>query len=84
MVYAVNDLTYTGTGNGEIDGAVFSRNIREYLVRRPSIQTRAANAAINYNCGYVRIPGGRDSRLTARRSRDLKTVADYSRSHSCS
>jgi len=57
MVYAVNDLTYTGTGNGEIDGAVFSRNIRD--TSSTTIDTNTGgNASINYNCGYVRNPGG--------------------------
>src|SRR6266849_2120639 len=50
MVYAVNDLTYTGTGNGEIDGAAFSRNIRD--TSSTTIDTNTGgNAAINYNCG---------------------------------
>ncbi len=57
MVYAVNDLTYTGTGNGEIDGAAFSRNIRD--TSSTTIDTNTGgNASINYNCGYVRNPGG--------------------------
>ncbi len=57
LVYVVNDLTYTGTGNGEIDGAVFSRNIRD--TSSTSIDTNTGgNAAINYNCGYVKNPGG--------------------------
>jgi Tfp pilus assembly protein PilX len=57
MVYVVNDLTYTGTGNGEIDGAVFSRNIRD--TSSTSIDTNTGgNASINYNCAYVKNPGG--------------------------
>ena len=57
MVYVVNDLTYTGTGNGEIDGAVFSRNIRD--TSSTTIDTNTGgNAAINYNCAYVKNPGG--------------------------
>jgi hypothetical protein len=57
MVYVVNDLTYTGTGNGEIDGAVFSRNIRD--TSSTTIDTNTGgNASINYNCGYVKNPGG--------------------------
>jgi Tfp pilus assembly protein PilX len=57
MVYVVNDLTYVGTGNGEIDGAVFSRNIRD--TSSTSIDTNTGgNASINYNCAYVKNPGG--------------------------
>ncbi len=57
MVYVVNDLTYVGTGNGEIDGAVFSRNIRD--TSSTTIDTNTGgNARINYNCGYVKNPGG--------------------------
>ena len=57
MVYVVNDLTYTGTGNGEIDGAVFSRNIRD--TSSTTIDTNTGgNASINYNCAYVKNPGG--------------------------
>lgn len=57
MVYTVNDLTYTGTGNGEIDGAVFSQNIRD--VSSTTIDTNTGgNAQINYNCNYASNPGG--------------------------
>ena len=57
MVYTVNDLTYVGTGNGEIDGAVFSQNIRD--VSSTSIDTNAGgNAQINYNCNFASNPGG--------------------------
>ena len=57
MVYTVNDLTYTGTGNGEIDGAVFSQNVRD--VSSTTIDTNTGgNAQINYNCNYASNPGG--------------------------
>ena len=57
MVYTVNDLTYTGTGNGEIDGAVFSQNARD--VSSTTIDTNTGgNAQINYNCNYASNPGG--------------------------
>ena len=55
VVYVVNDLTYTGTGNGEIDGAVISQNIRD--TSSTTIDTNTGgNASINYNCGYARNP----------------------------
>jgi Tfp pilus assembly protein PilX len=57
MVYTVNDLTYVGTGNGEIDGAVFSQNVRD--VSSTTIDTNAGgNAQVNYNCNYASNPGG--------------------------
>ena len=57
LVYVVNDLTYTGTGNGHIDGAVFSQNIRD--VSSTTIDTNTGgNAQINYNCNYASNPGG--------------------------
>ncbi len=57
MVYTVNDLTYVGTGHGEIDGAVFSQNIRD--VSSTTVDTNAGgNAQVNYNCAYVENPGG--------------------------
>lgn len=57
LVYTVNDLTYVGTGNGEIDGAVFSQNARD--VSSTTIDTNAGgNAQINYNCNYASNPGG--------------------------
>ncbi len=58
LVYVVNDLTYTGTGNGQIDGAVISQNIRD--TSSTSIDTNTGgNASINYNCGYATNPGGK-------------------------
>lgn len=57
MIYTVNDLTYVGTGHGEIDGAVFSQNARD--VSSTTIDTNTGgNAQINYNCNYASNPGG--------------------------
>jgi Tfp pilus assembly protein PilX len=57
LVYALNDLTYTGTGTGQIDGAVISQNIRD--TSSTTIDTNTGgNAQINYNCGYATNPGG--------------------------
>ena len=57
LIYSVNDLTYVGTGNGEIDGAVFSQNVRD--VSSTTIDTNTGgNAQINYNCNYASNPGG--------------------------
>lgn len=57
MVYVVNDLTYTGTGTGEIDGAVFTQNVRDTSSTTVDTNT-GGNASIIYNCRYVTNPGG--------------------------
>jgi hypothetical protein len=60
MVYAVNDLIYTGTGTGLIEGAVMSQNIRD--VSSTTIDTNTGgNSSIIYNCGYASNPGGQMS-----------------------
>jgi hypothetical protein len=57
LIYAVNDFTYTGTGTGQIDGAVVSRNIRD--TSTTSIDTNTGgNADIIWNCSYVKTGGG--------------------------
>jgi hypothetical protein len=57
MVYAVNDLIYTGTGTGLIEGAVMSQNIRD--ISSTTIDTNTGgNSSIIYNCGYASNPGG--------------------------
>jgi Tfp pilus assembly protein PilX len=57
LVYVVNDFTYTGTGTGQIEGAVLSRNIRD--TSTTSIDTNTGgNAAIVWNCSYVKNAGG--------------------------
>lgn len=57
LVYAVNDLVYTGTGTGLIEGAVISQNIRD--VSSTTIDTNTGgNSSIIYNCGYASNPGG--------------------------
>ena len=57
LAYATNDFTYVGTGTGEIDGAVVSRNIRD--TSSTTIDTNTGgNATIRYNCSYVKNGGG--------------------------
>jgi len=57
LVYAVNDLVYTGTGTGLIEGAVMSQNIRD--ASSTTIDTNTGgNSSIVYNCGYATNPGG--------------------------
>jgi hypothetical protein len=57
MVYAVNDLTYTGTGTGQIDGAVLSQNIRDTSSTTIDSNTNG-NASIYFNCNYAKTGGG--------------------------
>jgi hypothetical protein len=58
LIYAQNDVTLHGTGNGAIQGAVVSTN----RVDNPSTSvidaTDIGNAPISYNCRYVRNGGG--------------------------
>jgi hypothetical protein len=57
LVYATNDFTYTGTGTGQIVGAVVSRNIRD--TSSTTIDTNTGgNASIIYNCSYAKTGGG--------------------------
>lgn len=60
LTYAVNDLVYTGTGTGLIEGAVMSQNIRD--VSSTTIDTNTGgNSSIVYNCRYASNPGGQMS-----------------------
>jgi hypothetical protein len=57
LLYVLNDLSYTGTGNGRIDGAVISQNVRD--ISSTTIDTNAGgNARITYNCNYAKTGGG--------------------------
>ncbi len=57
MIYVLNDMTYTGTGTGQIDGAVITQNIRD--TSSTSIDTNTGgNAKINFNCNYAKTGGG--------------------------
>jgi hypothetical protein len=56
MIYVLNDMTYTGTGTGQIDGAILTQNVRD--ISSTTIDTNTnGNAAIYYNCGYARTGG---------------------------
>ena len=57
LVYAVNDLVYQGVGNGMIEGAVISQNIRD--VDSTTIDTNTGgNSTIVFNCNYASNPTG--------------------------
>jgi hypothetical protein len=54
--YAVNDLTYTGTGTGQIVGAMMSQNIQD--TSSTTIDTNTGgNASIVYDCAKARGAG---------------------------
>lgn len=55
LVYAMNDIQYTGTGTGEINGLVVSANVRDTVATTIDTNT-GGNAAINFNCSYVQNP----------------------------
>jgi hypothetical protein len=57
LVYATNDFSYTGTGTGQIVGAVLSRNIRDTSSTTVDTNT-GGNATIIYNCNYAKTGGG--------------------------
>ena len=55
--YVQNDLTYTGTGTGQIVGAMLSRNVRD--TSSTTIDTNTGgNASIVYDCAKAREGGG--------------------------
>jgi hypothetical protein len=55
--YVQNDLTYTGTGTGQIVGAMLSRNIQD--TSSTTIDTNTGgNASIVYDCAKAREGGG--------------------------
>ena len=57
LIYAQNDATLHGTGNGAIQGAVVSTN-RVDGVSTTVDSVDIGNAPITYNCPYVRSGGG--------------------------
>jgi hypothetical protein len=60
LVYATNDFNYTGTGTGQIVGAVVSRNIRDTSASTIDTNT-GGNASIIYNCSYAKTGGGQSN-----------------------
>jgi hypothetical protein len=60
LVYAVNDLTYNGTGTGEIRGLAISQNIRDTTATSISSDdsTTTGNSRIKFNCANLNPPPG--------------------------
>ena len=59
LVYVVNDLTYNGTGTGEINGLAVSQNIRDTTETAISTlvdpdSTTTGNSRVKFNCSYTR------------------------------
>ena len=74
MIYVLNDMTYTGTGTGQIDGAILTQNIRD--ISSTTIDTNTGgNAAIYYSCGYARTGGGQVPQTWTIKSGTYKEVS---------
>jgi hypothetical protein len=59
LVYVVNDLTYNGTGTGEINGLAISQNIRDVTATAISTvidpdATTVGNSRVKFNCANTR------------------------------
>ena len=63
LVYSVNDLTYNGTGTGEIRGLAISQNIRDTTQTAISSDdsTTTGNSRIKFNCANLTPRPGRRS-----------------------
>jgi Tfp pilus assembly protein PilX len=57
MVYAVNDISYAGTGTGLISGQMISANVRDTVATVVDTNT-IGNSSIVYNCADSRTGGG--------------------------
>jgi hypothetical protein len=59
LVYALDDLTYNGTGTGEISGLVISQNVRNTTATTitESDATTTGNSRIRLNCAHARGAG---------------------------
>jgi hypothetical protein len=73
--YVVNDLAYTGTGTGQIVGAMLSRNIQD--TSSTTIDTNSSgNASIVYDCAKARTGGGFLPQTYTVKSGTYKEVSD--------
>jgi hypothetical protein len=74
FAYAQNDIAYHGTGTGQLNGAMVSRNIRD--TSSTSIDSDLlGNAAIVYNCQAARTGGGAVSSRWSLKSGTYKEVS---------
>jgi len=59
LVYSVNDLTYDGTGTGEIRGLAISQNVRDTTQSAISDDSgTTGNSRIKFNCDNLKPPPG--------------------------
>jgi hypothetical protein len=73
--YVMNDLTYTGTGTGQIVGAILSRNIRD--TSSTTIDTNTGgNASILYDCAKARDGGGFVPRTFSVKAGTYREISD--------
>jgi hypothetical protein len=73
--YVMNDLTYTGTGTGQIVGAMLSRNIKD--TSSTTIDTNTGgNASILYDCAKARDGGGFVPRTYTVKAGTYKEISD--------
>jgi Tfp pilus assembly protein PilX len=75
MVYAVNDISYSGTGTGFISGQLISQNVRDTVATVVDTNT-IGNSSITYNCNDARTGGGVLSPNFLLRPGSYKEVAD--------
>lgn len=76
MVYAVNDLSYQGTGTGQIEGLVVSQNIRDVIATQIYDTTTTGNSAITFNCNYAKTGNGKIPQNWFVKAGSYKEVAD--------
>jgi hypothetical protein len=75
FAYAQNDISYHGTGTGQLTGAMLSRNIRDVV--STSIDSDVlGNAAIVYNCQAARTGGSSIVSRWLLKSGSYKELAD--------
>jgi hypothetical protein len=73
--YVMNDLTYTGTGTGQVVGAMLSRNIKD--TSSTTIDTNTGgNASIVYDCKKAREGGGAVPQTYAVKAGTYKEISD--------
>ncbi|HKZ08767.1 MAG TPA: hypothetical protein VJU81_25080 [Methylomirabilota bacterium] len=73
--YVMNDLTYTGTGTGQIVGAMLSRNIKD--TSSTTIDTNTGgNASILYDCAKARDGGGFVPRTFSVKAGTYREISD--------
>ena len=75
MVYALNDISYAGTGTGFISGQMISQNVRDTIATVVDTNT-IGNSSIIYNCNDSRTGGGVLSPNFMMRPGSYKELAD--------